>query len=247
MKLGVALGWLSDYSWNILEDLFAHGLEPRFIVFSLHIPAPRLPRLCPMQNAVSRLRDVRSLVAKYGPRRLAMEALFASRLRELRKRGIKLYFTRGINTDKALNIFCRQAPFIAPAINCGILGRRLLTYFPNTFVNVHAGKFPGYRGMNNVEWTLFDKEKLHGTVHFIDPGIDTGDIILDQPLGIDDDVKRLQSIDEVRSAAFDAVWKLLPGALQLAMQPGFEPSPQGDLGKVRYEMHPFLKRTLRPS
>ena len=247
MKLGIALGWLSDYTWNILENLFANDLQPRFIVFSLHIPAPRLPRLCPVQNAVSRLRDVRSLTAKYGPRRLAMETLFAPRLRELRRRGVKLYFTRGINTDKALQIFCRQAPFIAPALSCGILGRRLLTYFPNTFVNVHAGKFPGYRGMNNVEWTLFDKEKLHGTVHFIDPGIDTGDVILDRSLGIDDAVEGLRTIDEARNAAFDAAWAMLPEALHLAMQPGFEPTPQADRGKVRYEMHPFIKRTVRPA
>ena len=46
-------------------------------------------------------------------------------------------------------------------------------------INCHAGKLPFYRGRNVLNWVLINDEKEFGiTVHYIDEGIDTGDIIL---------------------------------------------------------------------
>lgn len=46
-------------------------------------------------------------------------------------------------------------------------------------INCHAGKLPFYRGRNILNWALINDEKEFGiTVHYIDQGIDTGDIIL---------------------------------------------------------------------
>tara|TARA_B100000902_G_scaffold395648_1_gene454697 strand:- start:143 stop:1039 length:897 start_codon:yes stop_codon:yes gene_type:complete len=46
-------------------------------------------------------------------------------------------------------------------------------------INVHAGKLPFYRGKNILNWAIINGEKDFGvTVHFVDEGIDTGDIIL---------------------------------------------------------------------
>ena len=46
------------------------------------------------------------------------------------------------------------------------------------FINCHAGKLPYYRGRNILNWVLINDEKEFGiTTHFIDDGIDTGDII----------------------------------------------------------------------
>ena len=45
-------------------------------------------------------------------------------------------------------------------------------------INCHAGKLPLYRGRNILNWALINGESEFGiTVHFIDEGIDTGDII----------------------------------------------------------------------
>jgi methionyl-tRNA formyltransferase len=45
-------------------------------------------------------------------------------------------------------------------------------------INCHAGKLPFYRGRNILNWALINDEKDFGiTVHYIDEGIDTGDII----------------------------------------------------------------------
>ena len=54
-------------------------------------------------------------------------------------------------------------------------------------INCHAGKLPFYRGRNVLNWALINDEKEFGiTVHFIDEGIDTGDIILQKTFKITD-------------------------------------------------------------
>lgn len=53
------------------------------------------------------------------------------------------------------------------------------------FVNFHAGKLPYYRGRNVINWAIINGESEIGiTAHFIDEGIDTGDIILQRTLPI---------------------------------------------------------------
>lgn len=54
-------------------------------------------------------------------------------------------------------------------------------------INCHAGKLPFYRGRNVLNWALINDEDEFGiTVHFVDEGIDTGDIILQETYPITD-------------------------------------------------------------
>jgi len=54
-------------------------------------------------------------------------------------------------------------------------------------INCHAGKLPFYRGRNILNWALINDEKEFGiTVHYVDEGIDTGDIILQRSYPITD-------------------------------------------------------------
>lgn len=54
-------------------------------------------------------------------------------------------------------------------------------------INCHAGKLPFYRGRNILNWALINDEREFGiTVHYMDAGIDTGDIILQETYPITD-------------------------------------------------------------
>lgn len=54
-------------------------------------------------------------------------------------------------------------------------------------INCHAGRLPFYRGRNILNWALINDEKEFGiTVHYVDEGIDTGDIILQKSYSISD-------------------------------------------------------------
>jgi len=65
-----------------------------------------------------------------------------------------------------------------------IIPRRLIRKFPYRMINLHAGLSPYYRGSATNVWPFFNKQLQYVgmTVHFIDKGIDTGEIILqDRP------------------------------------------------------------------
>jgi methionyl-tRNA formyltransferase len=50
---------------------------------------------------------------------------------------------------------------------------------PLGFINVHAGLLPFYRGRNIINWALINGETEVGiTAHFVDEGVDTGDIVV---------------------------------------------------------------------
>jgi methionyl-tRNA formyltransferase len=58
---------------------------------------------------------------------------------------------------------------------------------PEGFINCHAGALPFYRGRNILNWAIINGESRFGvTVHYIDPGIDTGNIILQRFSNITD-------------------------------------------------------------
>lgn len=58
---------------------------------------------------------------------------------------------------------------------------------PLGMINCHAGKLPFYRGRNILNWVLINDEKEFGiTVHHVDEGIDTGDIIRQECFSISD-------------------------------------------------------------
>jgi methionyl-tRNA formyltransferase len=64
-------------------------------------------------------------------------------------------------------------------------------------INCHAGKLPFYRGRNILNWVIINDEADFGiTVHYIDEGIDTGDIILQRsfPITDNDDYNTLLNV-----------------------------------------------------
>ena len=68
-----------------------------------------------------------------------------------------------------------------------IFGSEIINLTRYKIINCHAGKLPFYRGRNVINWALINDEKDFGvTVHYVDEGVDTGDIILQDELPIDD-------------------------------------------------------------
>lgn len=69
-----------------------------------------------------------------------------------------------------------------------IFRSKIVNKTSNGIINCHAGKLPFYRGRNVLNWALINDEKELGvTVHYVDSGIDTGDIILQKTYAITDD------------------------------------------------------------
>lgn len=60
-----------------------------------------------------------------------------------------------------------------------ILRETILALPPRGTLNCHAGALPFYRGRNPLTWAIINGEEEFGvTVHWVDLGIDTGDIVV---------------------------------------------------------------------
>jgi methionyl-tRNA formyltransferase len=127
--------------------------------------------------------------------------------------------------------FLETVRFLRPDLNVSvsydqIVRRPLLNSAPFGFVNFHAGKLPNYRGRNVLNWALINGETEIGlTAHYMDEGIDTGDIILQRtlPIGWTD------TYGDVLSRVVDAFPDLVSDALALIERGAVERRPQAHL------------------
>lgn len=97
-----------------------------------------------------------------------------------RTRGIPLLCPASVNSDESLaEIGGFGADLHVSMSYDQILRERLLSLPPRGTLNCHAGALPFYRGRNPLTWAIINGEAEFGvTVHWVDLGIDTGDIVL---------------------------------------------------------------------
>jgi len=113
---------------------------------------------------------------------------------------------------------------------------------PNTgLLNCHMGKLPAMRGVNVAEWSVLRGLPVGNTVHFIDEGIDTGDVLYFR----EEKADGLESIAELRRRLSSANATDLAHGVRLLADPEFTPTPQaqGD-GRQHFRMHPALRRVV---
>lgn len=58
-----------------------------------------------------------------------------------------------------------------------ILKPEILNLFPNKAINLHISYLPWNRGADPNLWSFLDDTKKGVSIHLIDPGVDTGDIL----------------------------------------------------------------------
>jgi len=87
---------------------------------------------------------------------------------------------KNINSQEFLNIVKRYECDLFVSMSFNQIFKKDIINLPRLkTINCHAGKLPFYRGRNILNWVLINDEKEFGiTVHYVDEGIDTGDIIL---------------------------------------------------------------------
>ena len=111
-----------------------------------------------------------------------------------------------------------QADLVVLAGFLVVLPETMIRRYQNRIINVHPSLIPsfcgkGYYGLKVHEGALKRGVKVTGaTVHFVDEGTDTGPIILQQPVAVEqDDTPELLQ----RRVMEQAEWKILPRAIDL--------------------------------
>jgi methionyl-tRNA formyltransferase len=94
--------------------------------------------------------------------------------------GIPYYLHNDVNREAFIEMTGRHGADIYVSMSFDqIIRKRIMDSAPKGFINCHAGALPFYRGRNTLNWALINGEKRFGvTVHHMDDGIDTGDIIV---------------------------------------------------------------------
>jgi len=122
----------------------------------------------------------------------------------------------------------------------GIIRRELINAANGVVINPHIGPLPEVRGMNAIEWALLLGHPLDVTVHFIDEGIDTGNIIsrVAVPLRAGMDLGALRA--SAVTTAIDEIANVLNEAKSVEAIPRAA-QPAATLERQCYVMAPALR------
>ncbi len=95
-------------------------------------------------------------------------------------------------------------------------------------INIHAGLLPKYRGPASNFWVLYNKEEETGvTFHYIDQGIDTGDILAQRRLKISPEDTE-ESLDKrLSQAGSEIILDVLEAIENNTMQPRPQKKTEG--------------------
>jgi folate-dependent phosphoribosylglycinamide formyltransferase PurN len=127
---------------------------------------------------------------------------------------------------------------------CGILRRATLDLARLGTLNAHMGLLPVMRGMNVAEWSVLYGVPTGCTVHLIDDGIDTGDIIAFHAVNPDGAI----TIDQLRQLVDRAQIALLGDVVRWTVRDGVLPprrSQRSDEGRQFFAMHDDVRNELQ--
>jgi len=146
--------------------------------------------------------------------------------------GIKWLAHENVNSPEFLSFIQERQPDLLVSMSFNqILKREILEIAPRGFINCHAGALPFYRGRNVLNWALINGEVSYGvTVHYIDEGIDTGDIIVQKHGAIDPADNYATILDKASDLCADALLE----ALLLIYENRVTPKKQAEIHPVGF-------------
>jgi methionyl-tRNA formyltransferase len=199
---------MGDGNRGELRLVFVTPEEPSVMPVFFEKVIPRLRQeiaavavVSPIYKRSSWMRQAKRFVRSFGLKEFAVEALQygyykAADLVPLgsrhsvksiaRSHGLRILTPENVNGADFLQQLRELAPDLVISVSCPqIFGRELLELPRFGCVNVHSALLPHYRGMLPTFWVLAKGERETGvTVHYMNPGIDGGDILVQRRIPI---------------------------------------------------------------
>jgi len=211
---------------------------------------------------ISRWKRAEKFLSDFGALNLARRALDASERHEHRDgepatrapapqdvtrycadRNIPVVYVDSIESPSALAELRALQPDVFIHAGCGIMRSSSLSIPRLGTLNAHMGVLPRVRGMNAAEWSAFCGLPIGATVHLIDAGIDTGDILLCRAI----DVARTESVAALRDEVDRTQVALLGDVTRWIITHGMLPprrAQRADEGRQFFAMHSELRQLL---
>ena len=143
---------------------------------------------------------------------------------------IDVLYTPNVNSDDFLSQLKEYPSELYVSMSFNQIFKKEILNIPNkSVINCHAGKLPYYRGRNILNWALINDEKEFGiTVHYVDAGIDTGDIILQDTYPITDQ----DTYRTLLERAYESCPDILYRAIKLIQKDQVQVIRQDDINPV---------------
>lgn len=92
-----------------------------------------------------------------------------------------------VNDQGCIDLLKKTNPDIVLVSGTRIISKKVLQNCNAPFINMHAGITPQYRGVHGGYWAVAnnDYENFGVTVHRVDAGIDTGEVLYQQRIAVD--------------------------------------------------------------
>ncbi|MEH7373740.1 phosphoribosylglycinamide formyltransferase [Neobacillus drentensis] len=107
--------------------------------------------------------------------------------------------------------------FIVLAGYMRLIGSKLLAEYKGRIVNIHPSLLPAFPGKDAIGQALAAQAKWSGvTIHFVDEGMDTGPIIIQERVRLDENETRESLQQKIQKSEH----KLYPSVLQMLLTQG---------------------------
>jgi len=160
--------------------------------------------------------------------------------------GIRCIKVGALDSPGAVTAVGAERPDLLIYAGGGILRKAILEIARIGTLNAHMGLLPRFRGMNVAEWSRWYGAPTGCTVHLVDSGIDTGDIVCCQTVS----TSAVGSIGELRQLIDDAQIGLLGETVRYVLSSGRLPNrraQQETEGRQYFAMHPEVRQLLELS
>jgi methionyl-tRNA formyltransferase len=107
----------------------------------------------------------------------------------IEKKDIDILEVDDINTEEVSSFIRSKEPDLAVVSGAPLLKKLIIDAAEGRIINLHPGYAPEYRGRYGAYWPVYNKEPelVGATVHYVDSGIDTGKILLQQKIAFHPD------------------------------------------------------------
>lgn len=153
----------------------------------------------------------------------------AKGIRIFEQKELKDIFQKG---ELDLGVLCRYGK---------ILKRETIDLFARGVINCHGGLLPEFAGLNSANFSiLMGSTTGGGTIHFVDEGIDTGDVIRRCEFPITEDDTAYTVFQKTQKALFDNLIEIIPRVLEGSA----ESTPMDELRREGHTSNYFNKSCI---
>jgi len=112
-----------------------------------------------------------------------------------------------------------------------IIKREIIDHMKNKIINLHISLLPWNRGAHPNVWSLLEETPRGVTIHIVDEGIDTGPILVQKEVFINENIETLKSsykkLQKEIQELFKACWKDIK-------ERKLKSKPQNSEGSIHY-------------